>query len=348
MGDTSQTRARTRSWTDEQKQAAREREQLRRAEKSVQDPNNDEPLQPTGFVAFPAWMLADRSISDLGKWVILALSMYASKDGRCWPTAATLARTLNRSERTVFRGLQEVVELGLVSVHPRYRRGLQISSVYQLEFARWGSAALRPVKIDIPGMSKSSSPGCQNLHAEQDPESGSTEQVDPPNPPTGGKEERAPRAAVGRKAGEGKARGPRPRMVRLREELLQRLDAWNPALNPLEHYYRLKPDPQGRIDGRYVLDQLRANDEWLSNQLALSWVDGDLDAALDHYADRLSESVRVPDPARAVRRAVTEVADRLPEKHAADVAALRAQVEADYARGDLDARQWRAKLGPLF
>jgi hypothetical protein len=225
MGDTFQKRTRTREgWTEEQKQAARERETQRRAQ--LQQQADDEvPRVPSGFVAFPAWMLPDRSISDLGKWVILALSLYASRDGLCWPTASTLANTLNRSERTVFRGLNEVVALGLVSVVPRYRNGAQISSVYQLEFSRWGSIKPPPDKNVIPGESKLSSQGCQNRHAEQDPKTGSTQQVDPPYPPSGGKTtERAPRAeAVGKKAGEGKARGPRPRMIALRDELLQRI-----------------------------------------------------------------------------------------------------------------------------
>jgi hypothetical protein len=219
-------RARRNAWTDEQKQAAREREQHRRAKINTAS-DDDGPRVPSGFVAFPAWLLADHSISDLGKWVLLALSLYASKDGTCWPTAATLARTLNRSERTVFRGLQEVVALRLVTVIPRAPGGKQISSIYRLEFSRWGSITKPPPdKNDIPPLSKLTGEGCQNRHTEHDPKTGSSEHVDPPYPPTGGKTERAPRAAVGKKAGEPAerdARGPRPRMVALRDELLIRI-----------------------------------------------------------------------------------------------------------------------------
>jgi hypothetical protein len=329
MGDTSQKRTRTREgWTDEQKQAARERETQRRAQLQ-QQADDDVPRVPSGFVAFPSWMLPDRSISDLGKWVILALSLYASRDGLCWPTAATIAHTLNRSERTVFRGLNEVVALGLVSVVPRYRNGAQISSVYQLEFSRWGSIKPPPDKNVIPGESKLSSQGCQNRHAEQDLKTGSTQQVDPPYPPTGGKTERAPRAAVAKKAGEPEphgTRGPRPRMVALRDELLKRIDA------------------SRKVDGSEVIDPyLRDNDPWLGERLAEGWQLGDLLATAQHYADQLGEFARATGynvtPDGLVKSAV-ERQRALRERRGKVADELAVEVQNAFASGALRA-EWR-------
>lgn len=323
------TRAR-KTWTPEERHNARERERARRAALKA-SPTEQDTSGPTGFAVMPAWLVSDHTISDLGGRVILALSLFADREGRCWPTARTLARILNRSERTIFRGLAEVTAAGLVSHTPTFRNGQQVASVYQLEFSRWGSAArdaaLRPDKNDTPGVSKLTPPGCQKRHAEQNHGTETIQQVDPPNPPTGGQTERAPRAAVGRKAGEPEprgARGPRPRMVALRDELLKRIDA------------------SRRVDGVEVIDPyLVDNDPWLGERLAEGWQLGDLLATAQHYADQLGEFSRsfgynvtpegvvksAAERDRALRERRGKVADELAAEvqNAFDSGALRAE-----------------------
>ncbi len=56
------------------------------------------------------------------KLILMALSDAADDDGICWPSVSTIAKRCNVSTRTVRRGLQSLIETGLLMSEPRYRK----------------------------------------------------------------------------------------------------------------------------------------------------------------------------------------------------------------------------------
>lgn len=57
----------------------------------------------------------------------------ADKEGRCFPSVPTIAAELKMSERTVYRGLNELEKRGFIKREPRWRmNGGRSSSIYVL------------------------------------------------------------------------------------------------------------------------------------------------------------------------------------------------------------------------
>lgn len=67
----------------------------------------------------------------------VAVYMYlrdrSDKEGKCFPSVKTIARDLNLSVRTVFRGLNDLEQAGLLQKEERWRNnGGRSSSVYTI------------------------------------------------------------------------------------------------------------------------------------------------------------------------------------------------------------------------
>lgn len=68
----------------------------------------------------------------------VAVYMYlrdrADKEGKCFPSVKTIARDLNLSVRTVFRGINDLEQAGLLQKEERWRNnGGRSSSVYTVK-----------------------------------------------------------------------------------------------------------------------------------------------------------------------------------------------------------------------
>ncbi len=75
----------------------------------------------------------DRELSARAKTVCLYLHDRANREGESWYAIGTIAADLALSRSTVKRALNDLVRLGRVERHPRYREnGGQTSNLYRL------------------------------------------------------------------------------------------------------------------------------------------------------------------------------------------------------------------------
>lgn len=87
----------------------------------------------TKFAIIPEWVLYHDGLSFAARAVYGALAAHADRDGRCWPSQATLAAKLHTSEATVKRAIAELRKAGAVTATPRHTRGrVKTSNLYQL------------------------------------------------------------------------------------------------------------------------------------------------------------------------------------------------------------------------
>lgn len=89
---------------------------------------------------------------------------YNEQTASAYPSLATLAAYLGRSERTVMRAVDELVRRGLVERQYRYVHGRQTSTAYLLKFNRWGGEGDTRVTPggdtgDTPGGDMDDTPG---------------------------------------------------------------------------------------------------------------------------------------------------------------------------------------------
>jgi hypothetical protein len=100
---------------------------------------------PGGWAVLPARIVCDPLLSPEARCVLLILSAHADDHAHPFPSVATIARHLGRSERTVLRVLSELRAAELVEVRHRFRGGEQTTSEYVLRFDRWGRPTPSPV-----------------------------------------------------------------------------------------------------------------------------------------------------------------------------------------------------------
>lgn len=87
----------------------------------------------TKFAIIPEWVLYHDGLSFAARAVYGALAAHADRDGRCWPSQATLAAKLHTSEATVKRAIAELRKAGAVTATPRHTRGrVKTSNMYRL------------------------------------------------------------------------------------------------------------------------------------------------------------------------------------------------------------------------
>ena len=95
-----------------------------------------------------AWQ---QSLSPNLKLILMALSDAADDDGICWPSVSMLAKKCNVSTRTVRRGLQSLIENGLLVSEPRYRNdGSNSSNRYRLQLGGGDKLSPTPDSGDRP------------------------------------------------------------------------------------------------------------------------------------------------------------------------------------------------------
>ncbi len=76
----------------------------------------------------------DRDLSARAKMVCLYLHDRANGEGESWYAIGTIAADVGLSRSTVKRALSDLIRLGRVEKHPRYREnGGQTSNLYRLQ-----------------------------------------------------------------------------------------------------------------------------------------------------------------------------------------------------------------------
>lgn len=94
------------------------------------------------FAIIPEWVL-DAPISDRACRLYAILSRYADAVGYAWPSRRTLAERLGRSVDALDRAMRELVDMGMVTVAPRYTdAGDRTSNGYTI-------ARMRPATMPV-------------------------------------------------------------------------------------------------------------------------------------------------------------------------------------------------------
>lgn len=75
---------------------------------------SDLPASPKRW-QYRRWAWNQEEISSGAKMTLVLMTEYASDDGECWPSTATLARKRRVSRRTIFRHMVELRANGLIS-----------------------------------------------------------------------------------------------------------------------------------------------------------------------------------------------------------------------------------------
>ncbi|HYG87684.1 MAG TPA: helix-turn-helix domain-containing protein [Azospirillum sp.] len=89
--------------------------------------------ETTRWGKIPAWWLDHDDVDADGIAVLSALSTFADRQGRCWPSQTTLAAKLKRSRAWVNKVVARLAEIGLVEVKDRWSEsGGRLSSLYVL------------------------------------------------------------------------------------------------------------------------------------------------------------------------------------------------------------------------
>jgi len=89
------------------------------------------------FAIVPLWLLEAGVSPGAITTFALLWAKWADKEGRCWPSHASIADALGTSERTARRYLTELEGTGALSVTARWAsKGAQTSNIYTLHAAR--------------------------------------------------------------------------------------------------------------------------------------------------------------------------------------------------------------------
>ena len=84
----------------------------------------------------PSWWLDHPDVDADALAVLAALATFANRQGRCWPSQATLAAKLKRSRAWVNKTLARLVDAGLVDARDRWsENGGRLSCLYELKTA---------------------------------------------------------------------------------------------------------------------------------------------------------------------------------------------------------------------
>lgn len=84
---------------------------------------------PGGFTMIPNWLVDDETLELTGPEVLafVALSRFADRSGRCWPSMRTLARRMRTCERTARKAVRRLEVVGLIATIRR-----QYGLVYEI------------------------------------------------------------------------------------------------------------------------------------------------------------------------------------------------------------------------
>lgn len=188
---------------------------------------------PGGWAVLPARIVCDPSLSPEARCVLLILSAHADDHSHPFPSVATIARHLGRSERTVLRVLSELRAAELVEVRHRFRGHEQTTSEYVLRFDRWG----KPTPSPMTG--RGDTGGVQTSTTRPAPKD--EDQNPPLTPPSGegGEQHAVPFALQGDPMAPhpGESRGERVKRLRLLfgwtpREANRKVDLWDAASSP--------------------------------------------------------------------------------------------------------------------
>ena len=101
------------------------------------------------FSIIPAAAVFDHRLSHGAVRVLAALGSHADRQGRCWPSAATLAHEIGMCERHVRRCCQELERLGHLDTEARQGQ----SSIYRIPRTQIAGVAPSTPAMARPGSS---------------------------------------------------------------------------------------------------------------------------------------------------------------------------------------------------
>lgn len=78
-------------------------------------------------------IIANTELTKKAAAVLLNLTMHSNKEDKCFPALKTIARECKMSVRSVQRGLDELLEIGLITKKHNFRaNGSQTSNIYTI------------------------------------------------------------------------------------------------------------------------------------------------------------------------------------------------------------------------
>lgn len=95
------------------------------------------------------WAFERRCGSSSAKLVLIKLADNANDNGLCWPSVAYIAQHTELSRTAVRENVKKLVELGAVTIIPRFRDGVQLPNAYQLNFGEGLGADIRDENVWI-------------------------------------------------------------------------------------------------------------------------------------------------------------------------------------------------------
>ena len=99
----------------------------------------------SGFAVLPNAIVRDPTLGLAEKGALLVLSGYAGADNGAFPSIATIAKAIGKSERQTKRIMTALAESGYVTKKTRHdpETGARRSTLYHLNFDRWGGAVVQ-------------------------------------------------------------------------------------------------------------------------------------------------------------------------------------------------------------
>ena len=87
-------------------------------------------------MAYNTDIFDDEKLTANEKYLYLAMSKYANKQGECYPSISTLAKVMGVSTRTVKRVLPKLEQSGWVVKRNRYSGKMKTSNLYTMPYLK--------------------------------------------------------------------------------------------------------------------------------------------------------------------------------------------------------------------
>lgn len=137
--------------------------------------------QPRPFCMIDYSVLDDMRLTGIDLNVYAALKRWANADRECWPSAKKIAEKARTSERSCFRSLKHLEELGYITRRQRVEDGFKKTTVYQIMSSAAVSYCHTGSDVLPQGQEGTASVADRTRSNEQDPEN----KIHPLDPPEG-------------------------------------------------------------------------------------------------------------------------------------------------------------------
>lgn len=119
----------------------------------------------------PSWWLDHPAVDADALAVLTALSSFANRQGRCWPSQTTLAAKLKRGRAWVNRIIARLEDAGLLTSRDRWsENGGRLSCLYELTLTPPADTAAAPVCVPHPPVAPRRPPCAAERHEQPESE----------------------------------------------------------------------------------------------------------------------------------------------------------------------------------